>query len=394
MSESGAIPITSKKTGKTTTGTTPQSSKPTQTSKLNTKIKPHSQVEHKKDIETSEQQLPEKKKNSVKKIESFEEFFSNAYIDRKPRNLKTTELKEISKNKKPSDESRKTLLESAKSDKLLGITLKILLSAVDIESFPHIKNTIRDFVRDVFNVHPLLMTLNLQNSQDITLSIKTITNKDYSIYLSTEDEKLNNKEQSSLKFNAVYCFLLLKYLTQRLPVDKVSEYLVENLWYPALLDKKNDHKTLLSFTSVKDKDAITIGLVGDSFKKQLTYERQATTHAEKSLELEQTHTKEQQNYIKKLQEELTKSNSQFEKLSNELEVEREKHKNTRMQMQDNFETLRARLLRRLKSDVSLLDDGLHALRRDPPKVHIMDDHAERAIDALKMEIKELGSENQ
>ena len=38
-----------------------------------------------------------------------------------------------------------------------------------------------------------------------------------------------------------------------------------------------------------------------------------------------------------------------------------------------------------------MEEGLHALRRNPPKIHVMDDHAERVLDGLYMEIKELES---
>jgi len=56
---------------------------------------------------------------------------------------------------------------------------------------------------------------------------------------------------------------------------------------------------------------------------------------------------------------------------------------------DDLETMRGTTLRRLTDDVALLREGLHALRRDQPKVHIMVDHAERVIDALTAHIKQL-----
>ena len=56
---------------------------------------------------------------------------------------------------------------------------------------------------------------------------------------------------------------------------------------------------------------------------------------------------------------------------------------------DDLETMRGTTLRRLTDDVALLREGLHALRRDQPKVHVMVDHAERVIDALTAHIKQL-----
>jgi hypothetical protein len=76
-------------------------------------------------------------------------------------------------------------------------------------------------------------------------------------------------------------------------------------------------------------------------------------------------------------------------LDQALQAERRDHEHTRAHLQDDFEQLRTRLLRRIKSEVNLLTEGLHALRRDPPKVHVMEDHAERALDALRKAVKEL-----
>jgi hypothetical protein len=75
-----------------------------------------------------------------------------------------------------------------------------------------------------------------------------------------------------------------------------------------------------------------------------------------------------------------------------IEKERESARIEKVHHLDNFEKLRGRLLRCLKSETTLLDDGLQALRRDPPKVHVMLDHADRAISNLKSEIRNLESE--
>ena len=57
-----------------------------------------------------------------------------------------------------------------------------------------------------------------------------------------------------------------------------------------------------------------------------------------------------------------------------------------------METRRTRVLRRLKSDVELLENALIALSRTPPKVEVVRDHIERVVDSLKLEIVKLISE--
>ena len=96
--------------------------------------------------------------------------------------------------------------------------------------------------------------------------------------------------------------------------------------------------------------------------------------------------------IAMLSTEIKQRDEKIAKLVKALDKETQNHQNTRLHLQDDKEQLRTRLLRRLKAEVSLLDEGLHALRRDPPKVHVMEDHAERALEGIKKEIKELGAD--
>lgn len=58
-------------------------------------------------------------------------------------------------------------------------------------------------------------------------------------------------------------------------------------------------------------------------------------------------------------------------------------------MRDAIERRRTRTLRVLLAQVDLLSEGLLAIKRNPPKVHVMIDHAERALDALRAEIEQL-----
>ena len=82
-----------------------------------------------------------------------------------------------------------------------------------------------------------------------------------------------------------------------------------------------------------------------------------------------------------------------ERSAEELQNERIERENEIAHLRDDYEQLRGRILGRLREEISLLNEGLHALRRVPPKVHVMVDHAERAIDGLKNELKQLRGED-
>ena len=51
-------------------------------------------------------------------------------------------------------------------------------------------------------------------------------------------------------------------------------------------------------------------------------------------------------------------------------------------LEDDLEKVRGDTIRVLTAEIRMLGDGLHALKKDPPKVHVMIDHAERSRDSL------------
>ena len=56
---------------------------------------------------------------------------------------------------------------------------------------------------------------------------------------------------------------------------------------------------------------------------------------------------------------------------------------------DDYEILRGRVRRHLKADISLLTDGLHALRCNKAfSVRVMDDHADRVLQNMIKLLKE------
>ena len=88
--------------------------------------------------------------------------------------------------------------------------------------------------------------------------------------------------------------------------------------------------------------------------------------------------------------ELTEARETSKSLVEALEHERRAGADERAGLKDDYQRLRGTVLRRLRADLSLLGDGLHALQRDPPKVNIMRDHAERVLDSLREEAERLG----
>ena len=76
-------------------------------------------------------------------------------------------------------------------------------------------------------------------------------------------------------------------------------------------------------------------------------------------------------------------------LRERLNEETQAHSARDARWRDDYETLKGRTLDRLIEESSLLEEGLHALKREPPKVRVMVDHAERAIESLKREAEQI-----
>jgi prefoldin subunit 5 len=86
------------------------------------------------------------------------------------------------------------------------------------------------------------------------------------------------------------------------------------------------------------------------------------------------------------------ANAEVERLTKEIDTIRRAHENEKAHMHNDYDELRGRVLRCLRVELSLLDEGLQALKRTPPKVHVMIDHADRAIEGLKREMERIRGE--
>jgi chromosome segregation ATPase len=174
-----------------------------------------------------------------------------------------------------------------------------------------------------------------------------------------------------------------------LGLDRLTSGLYAALWKPAADAVKAETGRLRHMTEVRD--LAGLGIAAATFKQQADGHIAAMLSAKRAQEALEERNRALQEQVRRLQEQLDAYEQQRAVLEQSLAQERQNHEHTRVHLKDDYEQLRTRLLRRLKAEVSLLTDGLHALRRDPPKTHVMDDHAERVLDGFKKEIRALES---
>ncbi|MGZ0080048.1 hypothetical protein [Methylomonas sp. YC3] len=341
------------------------------------------------------------KRSSKIEIHSLSEFIEYAYI-RKGQRISGTfnkAEKAICQDYLVSPEKMAKLLDYANSDVLLAVPKELLLISREIVGYPRVKSEIRSFVEKVLKRHFLFAEEELSlvlNNHPHAISPEDALNKLAKAELpksenSTENSNTKSLNLEQLKINAVYCLATWLVETRSYSIEKIMQMIYSALWkssIPESLDDTEKLKTLTEIDNIK-----SAGFIYSTLKKEA--ERNAAL-TEKALRAQESLAEE----LKTLNAEIenlkliqSEKDSKIQRLTDALELEKNAHTHARIHLGDDKEQLRTRLLRRLKTEANLLQEGLHALRRDPPKIHVMDDHAERVLDGLFKEIKELESED-
>lgn len=333
-----------------------------------------------------------------KDIKDLAEFIAYAY-SRKGQglSLKPKVEKAICDKPRLGGELRQQLLELAKEDMLLAVPRQILLTLRNIVGYPTLKSEVRSFINDVLIRHPAFSTSeiegtlnNLENAPGPRSALVALAATDYSKLPDLAREKpLKPKDYESLRANAVYTLALWFSETRALSPEKLNQYLFETLWQPQALTAKDETARLQALTNIRDLAGVGMACLG--FKHQADQQMRIADSAKRAEESAVERLQSLKISNEEIQHNIEERDRKISKLHEALETEKQAHERTRVHLNDDLEHLRSRLLRRLKAEVSLLDEGLHALRRDPPKIRVMEDHAERTLDGLKREIKELGS---
>ena len=394
MADSHKIPIRNKTTGEETLGEPNQSKQNSGVQSIHSKHTPNPDTP-KPPLSTSGA-----KKKPSQEIKNLEQFLTYAYERKGQRiRLKPTTLKAISKQPKLNEDARKKLLGIAKTDVLLAVPLRLLLKARDIVDYPILRNEIRNFIREVLQAHAVFLApelagvlKNIPGAPDLRASLAIVAATDYSQVKGLDkDKSLKTKDYEELRTNVTYCLVTWFAETRSLALETITQYLFESLWLPESSSAKDETEKLSVLTEISDLDGV--GLACQIFKQKADRQAHIAESAKKAQEAALIENQTLRETGNELRLELEQRNQKIADLTQAIEAQKQAHEHNCLHLQDDFEQLRTRLLRRLKSEVNLLDEGLHALRRDPPKIRVMVDHAERALDGLKKEIKELGLED-
>lgn len=312
--------------------------------------------------------------------------------------LKKEELTAMRKSPElKMSEMEEFLVLTSSTDITLDKTRQSMLLCAGLDA-PIITSQIQKFVGEVLRRHPAFRANLLAEGLDNHLGgiaenqlVKKLVSQNYTSLSWPEGlEPMKKKEMEQCKANALYCLLLWFRMTRRTSVESIQYYLQVHLWKPTTRRYKTETEWLRVLISTRNPAAasITSELLERQVLKQIQRADTATMAEERAAARMEELVKE----LGDVRVRLTASQAEVDRLMKELAQENQERTNERAHLKNDYEQLRGQVLRRLKDELSLLDEGLHALRLETPKVHVMIDHAERAIDGLKREMERLRGE--
>lgn len=316
-------------------------------------------------------------------IESVSELIGQIYARTFKRNtIRKTEFKRMRENPVLNENEMNKLVEHASNDRLLKSTLKLITIGVKIES-SNVSDQIENFVTKALEKHPAFRGPSLSGPEINVIRLIADPKRYRNLKWPDGNIELTVKQANECRDNALRCFLLWVWMTKNIPIERVHEYLLIYKWRPSVLPSISDAEKIILLASARNTETMAIST--EIIDNDAVEQRQRTESAEEANE----QLLEQLSLLKlKLDESLSAlSGTQLkaESLKEQLEKEHQEYANYCAHLRDDYETLRGQVIRRLNDELTLLEEGLHALRRNPPKVDIMIDHAERAIEGLKNE---------
>lgn len=342
---------------------------------------------------------PENERQSSAKapaLQSFGDLLRVAYGDSSKRlNPKSTEIAAMRSAPKLEPSEREEILALASSDRTLERTSELMLLSLERFNGTALSDQVEDFVREALRHHPAFfeksVAVALENHSGEPCeegAVRTLASQSYLALTWPEGTPLlNKKEAEQLRMNTLWCLFLLRGTS----LERILHLLQSNVWAPAASHHKDDQQKLKALMNVRD--AAGIAIVCSVIEKQVRERNQQVAAARRAEERATGRAEGLEKEIESLKRQIEDAEAQIEdakaqidRLTEEISSARRAHEDEQAHMRNNYEELRGRVMRRLREEVSLLNEGLHALRRDPPKVHVMLDHAERAIDALKREM--------
>ena len=331
-------------------------------------------------------------------ILTLEQFLEHAYsLKGRKVTLKSKVEKALSRSPRIDEEARLKLLELAKGDTLLAVPRQLLLVAREAGTYPALRSAIREFVRDVISIHPLFtraeIAAGLRNLEDAPPPadiFHLLATSDKTLMPVSNSDAMKSSDFEHLCLNATYCMAIWLADMKSLPFTSVVDALFKSVWAPAAQRVDDNSAKLRAVTEIEEISGV--GLVVQDYRSIAVDRLNALNVAKSEAQAANEAALSLKDQAEAAQDAKTQAEAQLaaERARHLSELnELENRTNTESaHLRDDFEQLRTRVLRRLKGDLTLLENGLEAIRTSD-KLHVIRDHAERVSDSLREEIKKL-----
>lgn len=336
---------------------------------------------------------------SAVKYPSLSHLFRAAYAQKRKRlTIAKADLAAIRSQWQVAEQDRNEILDTAVIDRTLVRTKELFLVCISRLDTPDAKRSARDLLSTILRRHPTFgasifggVFENLPDSIGEVAALRALMDQNYSAFAWPDGVlPLRKKEIAVCRQNAVHCLLLWFRETRGLPFERIQHHLNACLWSDAARRAPGELQRIRLLMS--SKDAFVPGIVSQMFEKQLQILKQQIQSLQES-EIQNASRlaaiRDEKNGLEAI---LLSARAQVAAVEDQLRQAERLHSEDKAHMRADFERLRGGILRRLREDVGLLDDGLQALSRTPPKVHVMQDFADRVVTALRKEIERLQGE--
>lgn len=292
-------------------------------------------------------------------------------------------------------QERAALLELAATDRTLERTRDLLLLCMERMGNHPVAGAVRAFAAGVLRGHPAYRaeTLNgvLENLPETSgeeESLRALMAQDFAALRWTDGvPQLTKSEAGKCRANALCCLLLWFHETRGTSSDAIQRHLFEFLWSGPAARQRGDARLLKAL--MLSRDRVAIGLVWSGLERRVADFARAAAGAREVAARAEARAEALAGELADMRQRTEAAEDRVSHLESEIEGLRKKHADELAHLRNDMEALKGRLRSRLRREVELLQEGLQALKRQPPKVHVMEDHAERAIDGLKSEIDQL-----
>jgi hypothetical protein len=333
------------------------------------------------------------------RFQTLADLLRDAYGPKRKRlALAEADLKAMGSAPKPDAEHREELLRLAASDRTLERSRELLLLSVERLARHPLAGQVRDFVREVLRQHPAYQSPslhgvleNLPDAVSIDTAVSALAAQSFAqLQWPVGTSPLRKREVEALRLAAVHCLLIWLRATRGISLDRIQSFLHSACWAPVSGREKREDRILRTLMLARDR--IALGIAFSTLEEKVMERTRDAAAARAAEERARGGADRLRSDFEGASTQLESERSRSNELRDQIERERREHEDEKAHMRNNYEELRGRILRRLRQEVTLLDEGLHALRKQPPKVHVMEDHAERAIDGLKGEIERIKGE--